>query len=296
MNDDYIKIQNEKLQIKILHPGKKYRRSRFDWCGIIEQVILNKEHTFCSRENILSNGKSSYGTGGIGLCSSFEWKNTQLYDQTPIGKYFPIIGVGLLKKKDCSIYSIINEYEILPYKHKIAIENNSVKFVTLPQDCQGIAAYTEKTIKLDKNKLIISNYIKNIGNKNINAKEYCHNFFAFNNIPIGNNYILSVPYSFNLEKRFGSLNADKKEIQIKAFDPQLQKASFWIKGFKNCKTHKLQLKNTINELSVIIEDCFNPYDVYCWCNPNAFCPEVFKEIVLKPNESNSYNRNYYFEE
>ena len=103
-------LKNDRLKITVSEPGTLYHRQRFDWCGVITEVVLDGKHSFLSKE------PPFYGqiTGGHGLSSNFEAANGFEYGNTPIGDYFPRIGVGRIIRHDRSPFSMYHDYTIDP--------------------------------------------------------------------------------------------------------------------------------------------------------------------------------------
>ena len=127
-------LKNEHLQAEILLDWD-YRRSRYDWGGTVGQVTMNG-HTFLSEERNTAGG---VGLGGVGLTNVWEWQDTHLYDQTSIADFFPLPGVGLLKRTDTNPFLFTKDYPVEPYQRIVSTEENKVSIRTLPHLCQGIA-------------------------------------------------------------------------------------------------------------------------------------------------------------
>lgn len=139
-------LSNEFLQVQVLLDWY-YKGSRYDWGGTIGQVTVNG-HTFLSKEQ---NADGSTGLGGVGLTNVWEWTDTSIYDRTAMADYFPLPGVGLLKKVDTSPFLFTKTYQVEPYKRQISVEQDSVTIRTLPYFCQNTAMETVKSYHLEKN-------------------------------------------------------------------------------------------------------------------------------------------------
>ncbi len=105
-----ITIQNKRLEIQIQEPGSSYKRARFDWSGICQQITLDGKHTYCSQEATADD----LGTEGIGLIDEFGIVTPIGYDQIKVGDWFPKIGIGFLQKMNNDPYDFFSDYAIQP--------------------------------------------------------------------------------------------------------------------------------------------------------------------------------------
>ena len=282
-------LSNKSMQVQVLLDWD-YKGSRYDWGGTVGQVTVN-DHTFLSKEQ---NSDGTTGLGGVGLTNVWEWKDTSIYDRTSMADYFPLPGVGLLKKADTSPFLFTKAYQVEPYHRQISITENSVMIRTLPYFCQNVAMETVKSYRIEENKLIVSFHITNTGAEEIHATEFCHNFFQFDNHTIDETYCLRFPYSICPELRRGELILSRDRYRLGAFDSPTNSTAFWINGWEGLQSHWMELSNSELSMSVLIEDNFPVCRFYSWNNPWAFCPETFAPIDLAPGETTSYSRVYHF--
>ena len=255
-------LHNNALTVEISDIGSDYRGSRYDWSGIVKQVTLYGKSTFLSRE-IASDG--GCGLGGIGLCSVFEWADTSIYDSTAFADSFPMIGVGLLKKSDTLPFQFTKAYEVTPFEREVLCQNDTeAAFHTLPHFCNGIAVDQRKTVSLQ----------------------------GADGVDRG--YRLQFPYSIAPTLRRGSRLIERDAYRVAAFDQATASTAFWVHGYEGMKTHWMKLTRDDSPLSVLVEDLFPVVNFYSWNNKDAFCPETFCGIALKPGESTTYSRRYTF--
>lgn len=283
-------LKNEYLQADILLDWD-YRRSRYDWGGTVGQVTM-KGHTFLSEERNTSGG---VGLGGVGLTNVWEWQDTHLYDQTSIADFFPLPGVGLLKRTDTNPFLFTKDYPVEPFRRIEEVTEDRVSIRTLPHLCQGIAMDMEKTYHLEGKTLVVTFRVKNVGPEEIHATEFCHNFFRFDDRQIDSSYQLFFPYSIQPELRRGELIMTRDAYRLGAFDGPTESSAFWIRGWQGLSSHWMRLENQELGMSVLMEDDVPICRFYSWNNFNAFCPEVFAPIDLKPGEEVTYTRKYTFD-
>lgn len=284
-------IDNGIIKAKILLPGWGYNRSRYDWGGMVEQV-WHKGHSYLSKE---LGGNGNVGLGGVGLVNVFEWRDTSIYDSTSIADYFPLPGVGLLKKTDTSPFLFTRDYPTVPFEHRTEVYKDSVKIKTLPHLCCNVALEMEKTYTLNQNTLNMDILVKNIGPSAIHATEFSHNFFNFDGGKIDSDYRLSFPYTIEPKLRRGKLIIERDAYRLGEFDEPTESSAFWIRGWAGLQSHWMKLENASKRMSVFIEDKFPICNFYSWNNINAFCPEVFAPIDLESGDSINYRRSYTFE-
>ena len=284
-------IDNGSIRANILLPGWGYDRSRYDWGGMVEQV-WHKGHTFLSKE---LNSSGGVGLGGVGLVNVFEWRDTALYDSASVADYFPLPGVGLLKKTDTSPFLFTKDYPTVPFEHAVETGEDFVKIRTLPHLCCGVAMDMEKLYTLEGSTLHMDITVRNVGPKAIHATEFSHNFFNFDGGVINSDYRLSFPYTIEPKLRRGELIIERDAYRLGEFDGPTESSAFWIRGWEGLKSHWMKLENAAKGMSVLIEDDVPVCNFYSWNNFNAFCPEVFAPIDLESGESVSYRRSYTFE-
>lgn len=289
--NDAILLKNGRLQVEILSPGTGYTGTRFDHSGIISQVLLDGEHTFCSREWV----KGGPGTGGIGLCDGWRWPSAQVYDDTAVGDYFPLPGVGLLQKTDSSPYSFRNNYPFIPFRRETVCSENRITIHTYPILCRQIAIEQFKTITVADNTLSIINTLRNTGERAYGLTEYCHNFMKFDRHPVDSSYRLELSYPFTPVMHYGELSAEGNSFRLKRFDESARVASFDIEGCQGSDAHRFRLENDETGTCVQVEDLFPPHKVFSWNNADAFCMEVFIYLSQKPGEERTFMRKYTFD-
>ncbi len=292
MDERQITLCSERLCVSVWLPGQGYQGARFDWSGIVSQVLLDGRIPFCVPE--LSGGKPG-GTGGTGLCCAFQWANETLYDATPVDNYFPIAGVGLARKTGKEPYSFSKAYKIKPYPREWEIRKDCMTVHTLPLLCAGVAIDQVKTLRVEENTLVIEQKLTNVGEKRLEGTEYCHNFLAPGGGPIAKVCKLYLPYPPQLQVRRGEVLASADGCRVQSFDSETGTAAFWIKGYEGLSEHWMELKNTVNGAGVRIEDRFSLDSFYHWCNGGEFCPETFYRFALAPGESTAWSRRYTFQ-
>ncbi len=280
-------LQNERLKVEIATPGETYRRSRYDWTGMVTQVTLDGTHTFFAPEVV-------EGLGGRGLVDLFEFKNTRIYEETEIADRFPLIGVGLLKKGDFDPFCFFKEYDVQPFHREWREIENGYLFDTFPTLCQGVAIRQKKELTLDGATLVMRHTIRNVGEKAVELQSFNHNFFCFDNAPIDSNYELHLPYKPLADVRRGRLSVGSHSIRLDEFDPGDGETAFVLHGYEQLKESSLVVENKAVGLGVSVDEDFPSIRSYNWVCAKAFCPETFCDLTLEPGQEKQFTRRYTF--
>lgn len=289
--EDRIHLKSDRLEIDVLRDGTRYQGSRYDWSGIIEQVCLDKKHTFCSEERY--NGEYG-GMKGIGLCGVFEWADTHIYDSIPAFDSFPLLGVGLLRKPDNGPFIFNKPHVVEPFTRETEYGENWIKIHTLPRLCCGVAVDQLKAIAVEGNAITIEQTLKNVGSVDIEAVEFNHNFIKFDGETICSDYWTTLPYSPAITLRRGELTLTTSGYKPQRFDEVSGSLAFRIRGCEGLNTHWMKTSNCKTGTYMLVQDDFPVSCMYCFTNPDTFSTETYKPISLKPGEEMSYTRRYSF--
>lgn len=280
---DTIILKNKDIKIEIAKPWTFYKGCRFDQCGFITQVEY-KGNTFCTKES-LTEGE---GTGGAGMCGEFGIRNAVGYFETSVGNQFPKIGAGLLKR-DAKMYYHMTDYEIEPFETEVIAEEDNATFTCKGKACRGYDFIYTKIITAKEDGLEIECYLENTGERPIITDEYVHNFLAINCKPINSDYELfadvgdTVDEKLAFELKNGCLTWDKPIDVYYFFDA---KNLPWNGNFE------WKLINKAEKLGISETTNFPAYKFNVWGQEHVCAPEVFKQIVLKPGEHDSWKRTY----
>jgi len=317
---NFIQLSNDRLNVDIAVPGKVYRGTRFDWTAMITQVTLDHKHTFCTVESF----KPGEGTGGMGICNEFGIDQPIGYSDAVPGESFPKLGIGLLTKPDSSDYFFVRPLEIaLPFLVNINTTGDSAVFTIDPIDCRGYAAKLTKKLNLDQNYLLIEYLLENTGSEPILTNEYCHNFLAIDQQPIGPGYILEFPYPVQVENMSGQflrmlppfLRKLPISWQEKIASPIIRKlmsnvvikgstisfkkiptSQFYIRpvGFSKTDQYQWELRQMQSKVGIREFTNFEPMRIAVWGTPHVISAEVFIQIELKPGEKKHWTRTFEF--
>ena len=266
-----IYLKSDRLEVQLLYPGEGYVESRFDWSGIIKQVILDGRHTFLSEE---SEEMTFNKTGGIGLISSFE--------PAPADGLFNMTGY---------ITDIIDDSSVkFIYEYLSNIKDKGLKFI--------------KTVTVEGTSLAINHKIINLSDTYVKFGEYNHNFILIDNHKVGAEYEINVPFTIKLTDvmagKYNILGISERKIGFeKGFENAKDDALIQIKGYELCDCpYSWEIIYKPDGIRIRETDDFEISKYQLWCNANTICNEIFVERTLNASgnagDAFEWNRTYEF--
>lgn len=285
-----INLTNNRLAIHILEPGSdKYKRSRFDWSGNCEQIILDGEHTYCSQEAVGTHR----GCEGIGLCNEFGIVTAPGYDEAAVSERFPKIGIGFLQKKNNLPYHFAKDYDILPVDIVTEQRQQSrVIFTQTSPNNRGWAWKIQKTLSIKDNILTIEYVLENTGQKPIVTEEYCHNFFSVNRHPVGPDYLLETSFPVNFEEVHGAVAVDGSAVEIAEIPSEHIYAAQ-----SNCaplKNVRWKLLHRPSSRGIQVTEHYRLHKFAVWGMSHVISPEFFIRLDILPGKKQEWKRTYAF--
>ncbi len=292
-------LKTDRLMIEIADPAQVLAKSsRFEPAGYINEVVLDDKIRFCASEP-----KNLFHpfTGGRGLCCEYNFDVSQ---EASRGEYFPKMGVGLIRKPDDKNYIFYEKYDkILPFPVSYRKYGSRVVFKTQALPCMGYALEQEKILEAKENRLTITKYIKNTGEKTISGEEYCHNFLSIDGMALGPDYELKMPQVTGIEKAANILTEGKPSafwgtdegITLKEYlaEPSMMYLE------KNVISKEAPFTWIMSErrsrASVTCAEAFSPGRIALWAVDHILSPEAFRQFMLRPGEAASWSRMYLFD-
>jgi hypothetical protein len=320
-----IQIHSNQLSVEIARPGSVYTGTRFDWSGLIVQVILTpsagSQHTFCVPESL----QPGQGTGGRGLSNEFGNDKPVGYADAQPGESFPKLGIGLLKRPERPQYNFFFPHEIDSlYPFHVSSTESTATFTVDPVDCRGYAASLKKIISVHDNWLEIAYSLENVGSRAIMTNEYCHNFVGIDQHQIGPDYRLHFPYPIQLEDIAAAYRHFLPPLLRKILPVSLQdrllkrraapgnksvliqdtdfnfintpQSAFYFRtlGFSKTEQHQWELTYLPDGIKIREYDDFNPSRVAIWGTTHVISAEIYIDINLQPGQGQSWTRRYEF--
>ena len=209
------------------------------------------------------------------------------------------IGVGILRK-DTTGYGWGHNYPAVELAATQAAWDAGGEQVTFRQTLKGTAnGYSyelEETIRVRDNQMIMQYRLKNTGRKRFATEQYLHNFLVFSGQPVGPDYEVHLPYSFQLEGNPGP--AIRRP-------PGKDVLEFW-KGLPAAVKFRLTTPPRYsgpNALTVVqtqvtqslgIEASLPSNAVDLWCTDRQLSPEMQVLVALDPGQEKRWSRTYTF--
>ncbi len=285
-----MELTTERLKVEIAEPGTVYKGSRFDWTGIVPQVVLDGRHTFCAVEGV---SPDKPGTGGIGLCGEFGIHAPVGFDEAAVDGLFPKFGVGLLIRPDDEPYNFFRPYEVQPFKTAVRREGiDKAVFTQAPRECNGYAALYEKVITVAGAVMRIESRLENSGRKPIITTEYNHNFMAIDGKTVGPDYLLSFNFTLKCDDKPDILAFSGSEIKWNATPHE---GAFYCRPFGyGSDPVEFELIHKPSGVGVNVASDFSTRLVALWGMSHVVSPEVFLDVAVAPGETLDWSRTYAF--
>lgn len=191
-------VENRSLKVWFALPHHRvgyYRATRFDWSGVIYQLLYDGCSFFSPwrvRHNPLRHDAISGPVNEFGVVG---------YEKAAIGDSFLKIGVGTLLKNSYQDYNAFSYYTISnPGFWRVKIDENVVSFIHRLKTRIGYSyTYTKRfTLHPDRPEMTVDHNLRNEGNTSINTYVYNHNFLRIDKEKTGPETVVNFP--FNVEE------------------------------------------------------------------------------------------------
>src|ERR1051326_8493050 len=162
-----------------------YRATRFDWAGVIPSLTYKGMEYF---GQWFPRYDPKLHDAIQGPVESFDAIG---YDKAKPGETFLRIGVGVLRRVDEKPMNNFFTYDIVDGgKWTSRPGKDRVEFT---HDLNGVYVY-RKTVRLDKDKLILEHSLKNTGKELLEPDVYNHDFYMIGGLPSGPDVTVQFPF------------------------------------------------------------------------------------------------------
>ncbi len=300
----HVTLSNGILRVPVFLPDGEhgfYRSTRFDWSGIVAQVVYKGHTYFMKRKNQRPHNPEHYGHA-MGLAEEFDIGGNvpvpQRFEEAKPGETFMKIAVGNLEKTDGEKpYHFSAPYRLVdPGEWKTRRGKTWVEFVHTLRDDHGFGYIYSKRIELtpDEPELIISHSLENTGKRTLETTQYCHNYFIIDAELIGKGYRMDLPFPARAQADLSPEATIEGGSLI--LNRDLEKSLFsTIEGYSETPAHnRAVIRNTRTGAGVDIGGDFPLAAFNFFAEPYSFCPELFIRIEAKPGETRKWTRTYRF--
>lgn len=293
-----VEIRNEMINARLIMPDTKngyYMATRFDWSGMIESLEYNGHNFFGKWYDLHDPLIHDAIMGPVEEYSPLD------YEKTPPGEEFVKIGVGILKKPEESNFDRFGLYQITDHgKWKLKKKSDHVRFIHTLNHENHSYVYT-KTVRLLKGKPVmeITHNLKNTGKQIIETDMYNHNFFVFDNQPVGPAFMVKFPFSLGGDQGRGMGSIAELRDNMIIFKRNLQKGETVfcgsITGFTNDPADfdiKVENSNTCSGVRISGDRPLSK--LIFWASPTTLCPETYVDIKIEPGKDFTWDFYYEF--
>lgn len=290
-------IANALIKAEIYLPDPAngyYRGTRFDWSGNMPALVWNGHNYFGKWFDKYSPEIHDVIMGPVEEFTALD------YPETRPGENFVKIGVGVLTKPDDQPYTFSRLYPVVDGgKWSVKKHADRVEFTHILKDIVYSYEY-HKTVQLTKDKpeLVLIHTLKNTGKRTIETSVYDHNFFVFDNQPIGPDFSIKFPFKLSgTGQGIGEL-AEIKESGI-VFLRQVKNGETVfcseLKGFgSGSDDYDIRIENKKTKAGVRIR-CDKPFlKLNYWNCATTLCPEPYIKIKAEPGHEVSWTIRYEF--
>jgi hypothetical protein len=271
-----------------------YRGRRFDWSGMVGQVIRNG-HTYLGE--LKQPHKPEIQDHGVGLAEEFGIEAPLGYAEARPGETFVKIGVGVLRRDSTNNYFFGRAYPVVQMPSwKVT---HGPDWVCFEQDLTGDRNwgyhYTKRIELLPgRPELTIRRILRNTGAKAITTDHYSHNMFVFDGYPIGIDYRIRFPFAPGGIATNGKARLDGNELTVVTPPPN---RSYWTKvtGFDAHTTNCFRLQHAILNTAVDVITDLPISRLTVYAEATALCPESFVCLSIPPGEEHAWSTSLRFE-
>jgi len=290
-----ITLKSDSLRIELSEPGEHPNDGcRFDRTGFISEVILDGSCHFTASEPRNLEHRS---TGGRGLCCEYKADYSR---EAGEGEFYPKLGIGLIRKKGS--YHFFDDYNIREFPTEIRKTDSSCEMHTLPEKCLGYAMESRKKISVAGSRVLLEAAVTNVGEKEIDTEEYCHNFLSIDGMAVSPDYHLEFPMLGdlgldvlpNLKKNPCNFAADGKGIAVLRNDLVSSLSQISITGMEETQPFRWKMTHAGAKASVEGEDYIRVSDITLWSADHMLCPEILQHIRIQPGETHYWSRSWTF--
>lgn len=290
-------ISNGLLQAKLYLPDQNsgyYRGTRFDWSGVIPELIY-KGHNYFGQW--FEQYSPTLHDAIMGPVEDFAPLS---FETAKPGETFVKIGIGVITRPDTARYIFARAYPIVNAgKWRVAKKRDQITFVHQLQDTSYAYEYT-KQVQLVKGKpeLVIFHKFKNTGRQAIETNVYNHNFFVFDSSNVGPGIDVKFPFTLQTDTTRQSSNGEIQGNRI-VITKDFTKADHvfyrMIEGFgPTAADYNIQIENNKTGTGLKIT-CDRPLSkLVFWSAIKTVCPEPYILLKAAPGETFTWTIRYQF--
>jgi hypothetical protein len=273
-----------------------YRGLRFDWSGIIARADY-RGHTFFGEWRKPHNPTNHDDV--TGPAEEFGPTAPLGYADARVGEPFVKIGVGEVEKIDEPAYRFWYPYKLLrPGTWKVRHGKGWIEFRQDFEARGGWAYHYEKRIALAdaKPEFSITHRFKNTGARRIESDLYCHNFTLIDDVPVGPDYRLILPFEASAKERTelkDLATIQGREILFQREFKEGESIMAFLGGLRGrVDDYRARIENRKTGATLEIRGDAAPARFNVWATRTALCPEPFIDLRLATGEERAWRTEY----
>lgn len=286
---DHIVLTNGGLAVTLPKPETVYHGSRFEHSVILDSIQWNG-HEFTSVE--LPEGMPGPTSKGTGMICELRGTETETFKTDELGSRFMKLGVGTLINNNPGPYKFMHEYPVAELCHTdVIVREDSAVFVTRQPRFDGFEFVTVRNVRLEENALTVTVTLNNIGEKDLNAVEYNHNFAAIDHLTLDEGaYELTVPAGCDLSSVASELlQADGQTLRFVGTPPV-----FFGDLGRSASPERFTLISKTAGVGMREVDRGETGRLYLWGKAFVISPEGYLNIRVPAGESLTWQRKWEF--
>ncbi|WP_439183848.1 hypothetical protein [Carboxylicivirga taeanensis] len=289
-----IELFKNHISLSIEEPLEGYQGTRFDWTGKILQVRW-KGTPLCTSEL----HQESSDLQGHGCSNEFGISRAIGYDTCEPGELFPKIGVGMLQKESREPYDFFHQYPCQPFDFTTKVHPAGVSlFCVNTHPVYGFRL--NKTITLCDDGFVIGYEFINDGKEVFITDEYVHNFLSIGARKLSTNCQLKIGKAIRERQFAKGLNPDGCVMRNGNLITwkSTPESDFFFEDVSEPAARGLNWELTDKRLGLSISESvdFTPQKINLWGRAHVVSPELFKGIMLKPGETDTWQRTFKIQE
>ena len=279
-----------------------YRGTRFAWHGMIRQ-LEHHDHTYFGY--LHDEHDPTHHDAVSGPAPEFDITGPTSFHEASPGQSFVKIGVGRLERDDNERYRFWHKYRILD-SGQWEIEQPDARSVVMRQTLEpgddGYAYELTQRLLLGADSLHIAYELHNTGRRAIATEVYHHNFFSFDNAPVGPGYELRLdgPARADADAELEpwaelvAAEGDDTLALLRWRDVLPADESIYVQpqGLDPESGRRFSLHHADSGLGVTMVGSRPLHRLAVWSSQPVICPEPFVMIEVEPGEREHWHVDY----
>ncbi len=284
---DSVTLAHGEMRVTLLTPWSKlYRRTRFSRVGFISEVWYG-DVCFTTAEETPDGQRADCG---MGLCC--EYKCPGLDAKVPVGQAWLKPGVGLVTR-EAEPWDFKSACHAKDTPTTLETGGDWARFESLSEIVNGYGYHEKRRIDVLDDSIRVTAEFINTGSHEWDLVEYSHNFLSFHGQRIDQHHHLLLPTV-----------AKKPELSDESGTIQRWNGLDWSGIPTHCFLYRYpdtcdasfawHLYRDNSPCSVAERISEKPCHMQVWGSDRCLSPEAFVPIHIKPGESKTWTREWFF--